>query len=248
VSDQIDDLSEDSASRWSERGKAEKLDERKIVPTVPGDVVPLDTTSLAAPPSDLADLFADPPLAGNEKREEFDRFFSAITAAVKPVDAIAWLYTWDVVCLSWEIKRERAAKAGIIRSAQIDFVSGLLSSNDLVWMSSRNGLSKLLPRPNGKLDARQWVKNPDALPEITKLLNINGYGPSDILAAAYIFGADNIDAIDRRIASYEARRMAVMREVEGYNEKFARNSIQRPKTSSRQNSTICRRKNNDVGS
>jgi transposase InsO family protein len=30
------------------------------------------------------------------------------------------------------------------------------------------------------------------------------------LARAYILGAENIDAVDRRIASYEARRMAAM--------------------------------------
>ena len=41
------------------------------------------------------------------------------------------------------------------------------------------------------------------------------------MAEAYILGADNIDAIDRRIASYETRRMASMRAVADYNEKFA---------------------------
>jgi hypothetical protein len=53
-----------------------------------------------------------------------------------------------------------------------------------------------------------------------KKLADHGYGASDILAEAYDVGAANIDAIDRRIASYETRRMAVMRAVETYNEKF----------------------------
>ena len=57
--------------------------------------------------------------------------------------------------------------------------------------------------------------------EHTTKLADNGYGPSDLLSEAYIIGAANINAIDRRIASYEARRMAVMRAVEAYNEKFA---------------------------
>jgi predicted outer membrane protein len=56
---------------------------------------------------------------------------------------------------------------------------------------------------------------------ITSLVD-NGYEPKDILSEAYIIGAAEIDAIDRRIASYEARRMAVMRAVDAYNEKFAR--------------------------
>jgi hypothetical protein len=175
---------------------------------------------LAAPPSELADLFTDPPLVANETRQDFDRFFTAITAAVKPTDAIAWLYTWDVVCLSWEIKRERAVKTGIIKSSQIDFLSGLLKSGNLVSLTGTRA-SKISQRPNGNFEARQWVKSPESLPEISKLLADSGYGPSDILAKAYILGADNIDAIDRRIASYEIRRMALMRAVETYNEKFA---------------------------
>ena len=43
-----------------------------------------------------------------------------------------------------------------------------------------------------------------------------------MLARAYINGASQIDAVDRRIASYEARRMTVLREIERRNEKFAR--------------------------
>jgi hypothetical protein len=223
VSDQADGLSQDSVARRSKRGKPDKLANREIVTTdeVGADAVPSDTVSLAAPPNELRDLFADPPLAGNEKREDFDKFFSAIAAAVKPIDAIAWLYTWDFVCLSWEIRRERSAKVGIIKSAQIDFLSKLLKSGNLVSLSGVVA-SQISKRASGSFEARQWVKSPASMPEITELLADTGYGPSDLLAAAYILGADNIDAIDRRIASYEARRMAVMREVEGYNEKFAR--------------------------
>jgi hypothetical protein len=107
VSDQIDDLSDDSVSRAGKRRNPKKSADREIVAAdgVPLDAVsldtvptvPLDAGPLAAPPSELADLF-DPPLAGNEKREDFDRFFSAIAAAVRPVDTIAWLCTWDIVC------------------------------------------------------------------------------------------------------------------------------------------------------
>ena len=109
MSNQIGGLSGESASPAGNRGKPKKLLNREIVPLAPR----------VAPPSELAHFFADPPLVGNEKREDFDRFFSAITAASKPVDAIAWLFTWDIAYLSWEIRRERVVKADIIKSAQI---------------------------------------------------------------------------------------------------------------------------------
>jgi hypothetical protein len=49
-----------------------------------------------------------------------------------------------------------------------------------------------------------------------------GYDASDISTAAFSRGAEDIDAIDRRIASYELRRMTAMRELEHYNEALVR--------------------------
>jgi hypothetical protein len=164
----------------------------------------------------LAHLFADPPLVGNEKREDFDSFFSAIAAAVKPADAIAWLFTWDIAYLSWEIRRERVVKADIIKSAQILAVGRFLELVEANGSPTRINFGE-----NDRL-ARRSVSNSKSKREIEKKLADNGYGSSDILAEAYILGAANIDAIDRRLASYEARRMATLRELEIYSEKFAR--------------------------
>ena len=175
MSNQIDGSPEESASPAGNRGKPKKLPDRKIVP--------LDTAPLAVPPSGLALLFAQPPLVGNEKREDFDRFFSAITAAAKPIDAIAWLYVWDVACYSWEIRRERMVKADIIKSAQMEFVSELLRSTNLA-QSTRTGFSKRLPRLHPTAEAREWFKNPKSQPIVAEILADNGYDRSDILAEA----------------------------------------------------------------
>ena len=206
MSSQINGVSAESAPPAGEHRKRKKA--------AGSPIVPLARAPLFAPPSDLAQFLDDPPLVGNEKREDYDKFFSAIAAAVNPADRIAWMFTWDIAYLSWEIRRERIVKAGIIESAQIDFVRGLLESGKL--------LAGLVRLKEVEREARQWVKNPKSLQETTKKLADNGYGPSDILAEAFILGARNIDAIDRRIASYEARRMAVLREVEAHNERFAR--------------------------
>jgi len=55
--------------------------------------------SKVTPPAGLAQLFDDPPLVGNERREDYDNFFSAIAAAVNPAE-IAWLFTRDFADLS----------------------------------------------------------------------------------------------------------------------------------------------------
>jgi hypothetical protein len=147
-----------------------------------------------------------------EDREYFYRFFSAISAAIKPPDAIAWLLTWDVVCLSWEIRRERAVKADIIKSAQRRAAARFLGRIEDI--GKRYDLNE--DPEQGYTEVRRFTSEDSA-----KLAD-NGYGPADILAEAYIIGASDIGAIERRIASYEIRRMAAMRTVENYNEKFAR--------------------------
>jgi hypothetical protein len=193
-----------SASRAGTRRKSKKSTKR--------NTVPLDPLSLVAPPIELAKFFIDPPLVGLENREDFYRLFSAISAAIKPPDTIAWLLTWDVVCLSWEIRRERVVKADIIKSAQLRAAARFLGRIEDI--GERYDLNEDLEQ--GCQEVRLFTSE-----HFAKLVD-NGYEPSDILAEAYIIGAADIDAIDRRIASYETRRMAAMRFVENYNEKFAR--------------------------
>jgi hypothetical protein len=88
-------------------------------------LVKLSKVKQIKPPAALAQLFADPPLAGDEKQEDFDNLFSAVAAAVNPGDAIAWLLTRDITDLSWEIRRERRLKLQFIKSKEIDTVREL---------------------------------------------------------------------------------------------------------------------------
>jgi hypothetical protein len=205
MDNQLDDISGGSTSSAGEDSN------RKMSADGPTPV-PRVKLPLAVPPTGVAQLFDNPPLVGDEKREDYDKFFLAIAAAVNPVDEIAWMFTWDIAYLSWEIRRERIVKANIVRSSQIDAVRNSLEAVEA---------GKPMRIIRGKT-ARQWASNPKSRREIDKRLADDGYGQSDILAQAYILGAANIDAIDRRIASYELRRMALVREVEAYNGKFAR--------------------------
>jgi hypothetical protein len=58
--------------------------------------------------------------------------------------------------------------------------------------------------------------------EIDAQLTARGHPSCSILAQAYVNGASQIDAIERRVASYEMRRMVILREIERRNEGFAR--------------------------
>jgi hypothetical protein len=170
-------------------------------------------------PAGLASLFDDPPLVGNEKREDYDNFFSAIVSAVNLSDAITWLLARDFADLSWEIRRERSLKLQVIKSAQTAVVRRLLTPPQLFT----GGLNFFEFNPNTETEeVRQWATDPKARRRIDKELADKGYDTSYILTAALNEAADHIDAIDRRIASYELRRMTTLRAIEQYSEKSAR--------------------------
>jgi hypothetical protein len=168
------------------------------------------------PPKELAQFFADPPLIGKEKREDYDLFSSAIIAATKPSDGITWLYVFDVINLSWDIMRERKIKADIVRSCETDVVAVSLKA------INAGDLFRLNQDIENSTKARQWASDPKSRRRYDTELTGGGFSESEIMAQAYIRGASSIDAIDRRIASYELRRMAALRALELHDEKLAR--------------------------
>jgi hypothetical protein len=70
-------------------------------------------------------------------------------------------------------------------------------------------------------EAKQWTTNPQARKQIETKLAERGYPFSKILARAYMKGANQIDAVERRMASCEIRRSAALREIERRNSNLA---------------------------
>ena len=58
-----------------------------------------------------------------------------------------------------------------------------------------------------------WASDPEARKRIDLQLKDRGHDCDSVLAEAYLRGARDIDAIDKRIALYEVRRNAILREI-----------------------------------
>ena len=179
----------------------------------------LVNTLTIKPPRELVQFLDDPPLVGEETPGDYYNLFSAIVISAKPADAIDWLYIKSVVDLTWEIRREQAVKASIIKLKQKEIVLELLKTSCEAETPLDESLYRIF-RADDEL--RLWEIDSAARKLIDDKLAARGYPISEVLARAYINGASQIDAVDRRIASYEARRMTVLREIERRNEKFAR--------------------------
>jgi hypothetical protein len=169
-------------------------------------------------PKEIQRFLEDPPLVGGETLKDYNAFFAAIAASLKPTDAIDWLFTKDVVDLSWYIRRERSIIADMVKLAQKQVVLALLKATADA-SRAENELYRIFDAAD---EANRWANDPAGREEIDARLAEKGHPPSTTLAQAYINAAPQIDAVDKRLAGYETRRIAVLREVERRNEKFAR--------------------------
>jgi hypothetical protein len=168
------------------------------------------------PPAELLPLLEDIPLVGDETAEDYFKILIAIVVAAQPADGIDWLHVKSVADLTWEIRREQRIKAAIITLMQKEVVQDLLK----VTHEEPNALDLHIYRIfKAGDDANKWAINPIARKNLNAILAARGYPPSETLARAYIKGQAQIDAVDRRIASSETRRILGFREIERRNEK-----------------------------
>ena len=170
----------------------------------------LVTAEKIAPPIELEFLFDDPPLVGNERREDFENLFLTIAAVVKPADAIEWMLTRDVLMYSWEIRRERKIKADII---ELKRKEALRESS---FRMTREDYMREHAIAKGEAESSSMFKKKESKPEAKK------EDPRSGLPEAFILGNRDIDLIDTRIASYEYRRNAALRDLASYSEAKAR--------------------------
>ncbi len=162
-------------------------------------------------------MFDNVPLVGNERREDYDAFFSAIAGAEPPSDAIDWILLKDFVDLAWEIRRERRIKGEIVKINQAEIICDLLKST-FEGTNVGSAMNRILfARPKAQL----WASDAKSRKAIDLQLKEKGHDPDSVLAQAYLRGARDIDAIDKRIALAELRRSAILKEIGLRNERKA---------------------------
>jgi hypothetical protein len=174
--------------------------------------------SVFEPTNELSQVFGEPALVGLEKLDVYNGLLSLIASAIKPTDPIGWLLTKDVTDLSWDIRRERIIKVEIVKYYQKEVVAELIKALAPPGQF-KTALYRIFQADD---DLVLWETDPEARVKVVAALAEKGHSASAILAQAYIRGATQIDAIDRRIAGYERRRDATLREAGLWNEHIRR--------------------------
>jgi len=159
---------------------------------------------------DKSPTFAGPTLLKGEDARALRKLSEHINRAVKPADALEEIWVADVVHLQWELQRLHECKAQLIR-AKMD-----------------EGFSELLASICGPVQADMLLRNrrlglDNAEVEIQKMFTARDLSTTSINAQTIALYIDDLERLDRMIASAEARRNNALREVHFHREVLARN-------------------------
>jgi hypothetical protein len=144
----------------------------------------------------------------NEDPSAYEEIFARISAVVKPADFLEEIWVRDVVALVWEAFRLRRLKTCLLETAAPD---GLVRV-----------LSPFLPQTTVREIASGWAgRDGERVKQVEGLLDQAGLTMEHVIAEALAVQIEDIERIDRMIASAEQRRSAMLREIDRHRASLA---------------------------
>jgi hypothetical protein len=111
------------------------------------------------------------PLLPGENLHDFESIRAIIIDDIKPQSGLEWLWTMDVIDISWDIVRYRSLRQKVLETYREAAIESVLQRLDLAGISN----DFLQPaRKYTKQNAAQWRADPQAAAEIEMRLASNG--------------------------------------------------------------------------
>jgi hypothetical protein len=175
------------------------------------------TPTLAAPKlsAEVRGLLGRPPVLISEDPSAYETMFANMAAAVMPKDAMEWLLMKDCVDLTWEIRRIRLAKAGIVDVTRKEALKSILES--ILDNYERTGRDR---SSEAEIKAYGWYNDPSVRETLLEHLAKHGLDEEAITAQAFALRARELEKLDNMLASAERRRCGMLHEIKLYGELF----------------------------
>ena len=143
-----------------------------------------------------------PPLFEGEDTVAYDELLARISGAMKPADIFEEVWVRDIVDLSWEVLRLRRLKASLMTATAYEGLHKILEPF-LELYDERDQL------------VRGWAaRHKTAIKQVDRLLASAGLTMDAVMAQTLLTNLDHIERMERLIATAEARRDAILCEVE----------------------------------
>ena len=159
-------------------------------------------------PSAALAFLAPAPLIAGEDAAAYDDLLTRISAALEPSDILEEIWVRDVVDMVWDALRLRRLKAQLLTASAYEGMHAILS-RFLDWQYSEQL-------------ARQWtLRDAAAVTKAEAVLASAGLSAEAVTAQTLALKIDIVERIDRMMVTAEARRNAVLREIERHRASFA---------------------------
>ncbi len=167
---------------------------------------PLPVPAVSA---EVARALGGAPLLRGDDRAGYDTLLAGITHAVAPADLIEQAWVRDIVDLIWEALRLRRLKAALLTADAPSGLDDVLKSIGVPFEQRYEALPCWAAR---KLETVAAVDTE---------LEAAGLGMEHVMAQTLRRRIDEVERIDRMVASAEARRAAALREIASYRAELA---------------------------
>jgi hypothetical protein len=130
---------------------------------------------------------------------------------VRPESCMEWLWTLDLVELSWEILRYRRLKMRIIALDRVAAIEAIVLRVDGEGVPPIEAVPMV--RQYARRAAADWRADPQAAVDIEAHLKRNGFDQTDINAQAIAQVRELFLLFDDLMQSAQSRRVALLREI-----------------------------------
>jgi hypothetical protein len=163
--------------------------------TVPAELIPFSEPSFLLP---------------GESRQDFEAIRQMMVDDIRPETNIEWLWTLDLVELSWEILRYRRLKKRILDAHRVAAIEAILQRLDGEGMPAA---AMPMVRTRARRAAAEWRDDREAAVEIEARLDRGGFDPIDINAEVFVQAREQFAMFDQLMQSAQSRRIGLMREI-----------------------------------
>jgi hypothetical protein len=167
-------------------------------------------------PADLVPIFNPPPLLSSEDPKVYCRILVGLAEDLQPVTVTEWLLVKDITDLNWEMRRMRRWKSAVLEKTSTIAPGRMSDDNTRALTAIRRARLEYASARGETVPPAP----PEPLPPKKRARRQKKTQQQIDAATAQVF-RDNIDfcdAVERQIATIEARRAGLYRELELYRE------------------------------
>ena len=161
-------------------------------------------------PSELNAFLEPSPVLPDEDLKDYEFIKQMMIDDVGPQTNMEWLWTLDLVELSWEIIRYRRLKQKVLEIYREAAIQSILQRLDGAGMPTE-AAGKV--HMETKRNAAQWRGDRAAADEIEARLARHGVDLTSITAEVFVQARDVFDMFDSLMQTAQSRRLLLLREI-----------------------------------